>query len=260
MIPVKQQPEPTGADGFDFDKEVRQKGKKCLEDNGVKKNAKSVPKGFWRDNSFWQGECLKQLWKKYSGVCAYSCIYMDFTLGAHTCDHFVPKSKSPWNAYEWGNFRLSCLGENRKKGTKCQIMDPFKIKENTFFIDFTNGKIFPNPELSVSETELANQTIRSLDLDSQEFRKMRCDHFMFVCLDADAVAVDIVLSNKKKYPDYGELLDEIAREIEEKTSRHSLGNCLKEKSPFVYHEAVRQGLLLPSSLTADCAKSRSGGK
>lgn len=107
MIPVKLQPEPD-----DFDKKVRQPGQTWLADHGIAPDA-PPPKAADLPNYWIRSN--KQLWDAYSGVCAYLAIYFEWVTGAATTDHFVAKSKHAGDAYEWVNYRLSCLGPNRKK-------------------------------------------------------------------------------------------------------------------------------------------------
>lgn len=46
-------------------------------------------------------------------------------LGSHSTDHFIAKSSNTGQAYEWSNYRLSCLGANRSKNRFDDVLDPF---------------------------------------------------------------------------------------------------------------------------------------
>ena len=198
MIPVSLENEPP-----DFDVTVRQPGLKWLTEKGLDPN--SPPPSSVELRPYWR-HSLKHLWNAYSGICAYLAIFFEWSTGAGTTDHFVPKSKDAGKAYEWNNFRLSCLGPNQKKWKFNDILDPFELQEKTFFINFSCGRIYPNPRLSPIKRVLAEQTINRLKLDSPENNEMRARH----------------------YRDY------------------ETGDCspdyLKRHSPFVYLEILRQGL------------------
>jgi uncharacterized protein (TIGR02646 family) len=198
MIPVTLQPEPP-----DFKDNVRKKGHDWLRSKGIALNA-APPKASDLPN-YWT-HSNKQLWQAYSGVCAYLAIYFDWGMGAASTDHFVAKSKHAGDAYEWNNYRLSCLGANRNKNKFDDVMDPIGLKPDTFILNLLSGKISPNPDLSPEDSDAARKTITRLDLDSPENNAMRAKHF----------------------------------------SRYLRGmheQDLKELSPFVWLEAQRQGLL-----------------
>jgi uncharacterized protein (TIGR02646 family) len=154
--------------------------------------------------SFWT--CFNErLWEEYSGVCAYLAIYFDFSTGA-TTDHFIAKSRSAGDAYEWSNYRLACAGLNNQKNKFDDVLDPVGLAPHTFIIDFASGRIAPNPKLSPADTVAANRTIQRLRLDSEMNNKMRLRHY-------------------NKYTG----------------GRWDLAET-KEESPFVYEEIIRQGL------------------
>jgi hypothetical protein len=95
-----------------------------------------------------------------------------------TTDHFIPKSKGPAGAaYDWANYRLADSGMNRYKGAAEGILDPFTMQDDTFHINFLNGQICPNCQLTPEYKKKAEKTIEQLHLDSPENRKMRTDHY-----------------------------------------------------------------------------------
>ena len=198
MIPVALQPEPE-----DFDQKVRRKGLNWLKDKGIPANgppprATDLP-NYWTKSN-------KQLWDAYSGVCAYLAIYFEWVTGASSTDHFVPKSKHAGKAYEWDNYRLSCIGPNRKKWVSDDILDPIGLRKDTFVLEFATGKIKSNPELDGVLKAKAARTIRQLQLDSPEHNAMRSRRFHRYVKGKDA-------------------------------------ETLKELPPFIWYEAQRQGLL-----------------
>ena len=198
MIPLPLQAEPV-----DFDVEVRQKGQAWLTGKGIALNA--VPPKASDLPNYWS-HSNKQLWAAYSGMCAYLAIYFEWATGASSTDHFVAKSKHAGDAYEWQNYRLSCLGANRNKNKFDDVLDPIGLAPNTFVLNLANGEISPNPALTPAGKTLARKTIKRLKLDSADHNAMRAKHFV-------------------RY----------LRKKDEET--------LKELSPFVWSEANRQGLL-----------------
>ena len=199
MIPVLPKAEPAN-----FDEKVRKPGQKWLSDNNIAPGA--PPPDASKLPTYWR-ETQKTLWNSYDRVCAYLCIYFDWPLGASSTDHFVAKSKDAQQAYEWSNYRLSCLGMNRQKNRFDDILDPFQIQHQTFVLNLVSGEIKPNPNLSPGLAAQAEETIKRLKLDDAETNDMRAEHFA------------------------NYLRKEVA---EPYLARHS---------PFVWYEAKRQGLL-----------------
>lgn len=198
MIPVTLQAEPD-----DFDVKVRRKGHNWLVAKGIALNA--VPPKASDLPNYWT-HSNKQLWKSYTGICAYLAIYFDWVTGAASTDHFVAKSIHAGDAYEWDNYRLSCLGPNRNKGKFDDVLDPIGLQADTFILNLASGEIRPNPLLGNPDKTAARKTIKRLKLDSPDHNAMRAKHF----------------------------------------SRYLRGKdvqILKELSPFVWYEAQRQGLL-----------------
>lgn len=198
MIPVTPQPEPA-----DFDTRVRQPGLKWLKETRIPLNQAPPDPGalppYWR-------RAQKKLWQTYQGVCSYLCIYFEWPLGSQSTDHFIAKSKNAGQAYEWANYRLSCLGMNRNKNRFDDILDPFEIEPDTFVLNLASGEIKPNPGLPPGMKVRADKTIKRLRLNDPETNRMRAEH-------------------------YSEYL-------------HGVPEWkLKKDSPFVWYEADRQGLL-----------------
>ena len=198
MIPVRLQPEPA-----DFDAKVRQPGLKWLASKGIASHG-PLPKGT-KLEPYWS-HSNKSLWDAYGGVCAYLAIYFERVTGAGSTDHFVAKSRDAGQAYEWRNYRLSCLGANRNKNQYDDVLDPIGLMPGTFELNLVSGGISVRKGLALEAALLAEKTIRRLKLDSPEHTQMRQRH-------------------------YGRYLK----------GRDS--QTLQELSPFVWYEAHRQGLL-----------------
>ncbi|WP_294114433.1 hypothetical protein [uncultured Fibrobacter sp.] len=164
MIPVKQMPEPP-----DFDEKVRKPGNKWLADPINANVNPSKYKNFWT-------RCLPDLAEAYGHMCAYLAIYFDPAFGADSVDHFIPKSdpiKGKSLTYEWSNYRLSCLGENRKKNVSISPIDPFTMEPESFFIDFSDGHVFPNPAKDANYQQDCKDAIIALNLNNPINCKMR---------------------------------------------------------------------------------------
>lgn len=170
MIPVKLQPEPDS-----FDEDVRKKGHAWLRKNSIALNAEppraSELPPYWSKSN-------EKLWEAYSGVCAYLAIYFEWPTGAASTDHFVAKSRHAGDAYEWSNYRLSCLGANRNKSRFNDVLDPIGLSpRHTFFINFGSGKVSPNPNLPQAQKSAATRTISRLKLNSVKNNEMRSRHY-----------------------------------------------------------------------------------
>jgi len=199
MIPVTPAPEPAV-----FDAEVRQPGLKWLASKGIE--ADKPPPAPAKLPAHWQ-KASKELWDAYRGVCAYLCIYFEWPLGAHSTEHFVAKSRDASLAYEWANYRLSCLGANRRKNRFDDVLDPFEIEPDTLELNLASGGIKPNPRKYGDIPERARATIERLGLDVPEMNDMRARHF------EDYLRADV----SEAY--------------------------LERHSPFVWYEAHRKNLL-----------------
>lgn len=198
MIPVTLQPEP-----IDFDIYVRQLGLAWLAANGVAipgplPKKPTIP-AYWSHSN-------KALWTSYGGTCAYLAIYFEWVTGAASTDHFVAKSRDAGQAYEWANYRLSCLGPNRNKNKFDDVLDPIGMMAGTFELNLVSGEIRAGTRLNKAQSALATKTIRRLKLNSPDHNQMRQRH-------------------------YAQYL------------RHRHVQTLKELSPFVWYEADRQGVL-----------------
>lgn len=206
MIPVTAQPEPAA-----FDTEVRQKGLAHLNKRGFSLNQPLPPKAdiepYWR-------ACLTDLHQAYDGVCAYLGIYIERVMGGASVDHFIAKSASARLAYEWSNYRLACSAMNSRKRDFSDLIDPFSdvLIWELFRLELVTGRIYPSPEfpnlyLNSFAMKPVERTIERLGLDDPQCRELR------------------------------------ARQYQEYLQYDLPADYLKQKSPFVWYEANRQGLL-----------------
>ena len=164
-----------------------------------------VPVGV-RLRPLWR-DILPALRRRYQHVCAYTAFYVPLVTGAPTVDHFVAKSVAIEDAYRWRNYRFACSLVNARKGTLDDVLDPFEIQEGTFELEFLTGSISPGPRAVGSLRDAAEHTIKRLGLDLPDCRTRRISDFM-ECLN-----------------------------------RHISEDYLMRRSPFVWREAKRQGLI-----------------
>ena len=155
---------------------------------------------------YWR-DCLTDLHKVYGGVCAYLGVYFERVMGGGSVDHFIAKSANAGLAYEWDNYRLACSTMNSRKREYSDVLDPIGLAPDLFWLQLSTGHIYPNPDLPSIAMRIVEETIERLGLDAPQCRELRA----------------------RWYQDYLE---------------HGLPSAyLKSKSPFVWAEANRQGLL-----------------
>lgn len=207
MIPVARRKAPRG-----FHAKVFRPGMAWLKKNGISTKRK-VPAGtelkpLWR-------LCLRQLHRRYEGVCAYLSVWIEPCTGAVSADHFVAKSKLAGDAYRWRNLRLACVKMNARKRDYADVLDPFELAPDTFRLELVTGRIFVNQKLPPAARAAARATIERLGLDDGSNRKMRVRH----------------------YDLYRELK---TQSVPGATAPQAF---LRRHCPFLWHEAKRQGAL-----------------
>jgi uncharacterized protein (TIGR02646 family) len=187
-----------------FDAAVRQPGLRWLKRRGIPLGRK-LDHGV-RLEPYWRA-CLRDLHQGYGGVCAYLCVFVERITGGASVDHFVAKSRKAALAYEWDNYRLACTTMNSRKRDFDTVLDPFELSADTFRLEPITGRIYANPDLSPPARRDAERTIERLGLDDGDCREMRARHY-------------------------------------EEYRRGEFGSgYLRKRSPFVWFEARRQGLL-----------------
>jgi hypothetical protein len=149
------QPEPT-----EFRKKVYLPGRKFLREH-PRPTAKQ-----WKGRAYWT-KVLKELHSAYRGICAYSCHWIPYDTGHDTVEHFLPKSAFPCKAYDWSNYRLVCGTLNGRKGTDCNIIDPFTAQDGWFVLDFPSLLVKPNQSLSQDIIDKILHTIERLGLNDE---------------------------------------------------------------------------------------------
>jgi hypothetical protein len=204
MIPVRPKRVRPGLETL-----ITAKGLSFLERKGINIDV-PVPNNFsWKNGDFWV-EYLDILYLKYSGICAYSSFFLGPGTGKgyRTADHFLPKSKYPGLAYRWDNLRLCSRYVNSCKGETELPLDPFRIREGWFRLEFVNFSIYPSPNLNDITINNIKETIRITGIDDKENRDKRKFYWL-------------------------------------KSHEYRSTKYLEDYAPFIYFEAVRQGLITP---------------
>jgi hypothetical protein len=205
MIHIDRQPEPP-----EFDFQVRQPGlqflKVCPNPAGEK----------WKGKDFWK-KINADLYGAYNGVCAYTGEWFARTTSITSVDHFLPKSKAPHLAYEWGNYRLTTQKTNNNKADYI-VIDPFDVQAGWFILEIPSCLIISGENLSAEIKAQIEFTIDKLKLNLDEDYVER--RYETIC---DYVRNDISFSFLKRHFPF------IAIELERKnlTDRSELAKYFK---------------------------------
>ncbi|MDE0281920.1 MAG: hypothetical protein OXN16_12720 [Gammaproteobacteria bacterium] len=142
----------------DFDREIRQRGKKFLQSCPTPNSTQFNKHNYWK-------KALNELHAAYDGLCAYTSREL---IDGGTVDHFKPKSKYPLLAYEWDNYRLARQQINQRKGNSEDVADPFQIDDGWFILDLPSCLIKPGNNLSADARKIVKATINTLQLNHDE--------------------------------------------------------------------------------------------
>ncbi|ERI13745.1 hypothetical protein O206_23415 [Ochrobactrum sp. EGD-AQ16] len=155
-----------------FDNDVRKPGAAFLA-TCPKPTSKQFKK-----YSYWS-RALGELREAYSGICAYTAMYIP---DRGSVDHFLPKAGEnarPDLAYEWDNFRLAGEKVNTSKGELIDIVDPFQVQDDWFFLDLPACLLRPNPDLDKELKRKIANTINSLRFNQNDnYVQERCNILM----------------------------------------------------------------------------------
>ncbi|MCI0692539.1 hypothetical protein L0337_11120 [candidate division KSB1 bacterium] len=194
MILINERPEPA-----DFDHKVRKLGREFLAKVPNPTEQEFKNKAYWR-------KAFIDLYNAYHGICVYSSSWVPGS-GA-TVDHFLPKARVCSLAYEWSNFRLASMKLNSRKQNFLDVIDPFKIGLDWFWLGFPSMLISPNPALNPIQEKRVSETIARLKFNEDE------------------VLINDRLHWVLEYRDTKITIDDLTR-----------------KAPFIAHELQRQNLL-----------------
>jgi len=120
------------------------------------------------------------LYEAYNGVCSYIAHWIPRSSNPNV-DHFIPKSVRPDLAYEWNNYRLACPLVNTYKLNYQDVLDPFMLSKDWFFLDFPSLLTRPNPELPYQDQQKIWATIKRLRLNEEVFVSDRSDWLKDYC-------------------------------------------------------------------------------
>lgn len=152
-----------------FNAEVRQPGSEFLAVCPTPTSKQFKKKNFW-------SKAAGALHEAYSGICAYTAVYLP---ERGSVDHFLPKNRYPHLAYEWNNFRLASGRVNSSKADLENIVDPFDVEDDWFFIDLPACLLKPNPALDRNLRNKIENTINSLRLNRDDYHvQERCEILM----------------------------------------------------------------------------------
>jgi len=161
VIRVPARPEYPG-----FDAEVRQPGASFLLQCPTPTSKEFSKKNFW-------SKAAKELHAAYGGVCAYTAMYLT---EQGSVDHFLPKNTHPHLAYEWSNYRLASGRVNNAKSNQANILDPFTLEDDWFFLDLPSCMLKANPALEKPLRSQVNNTINGLKLNHDDYyAQERCN-------------------------------------------------------------------------------------
>ena len=142
----------------EFNQQVRQKGLRFLR---VTPNPNSNQ---FRRHNYWTA-ALDELHAAYDRLCAYTTRELVQT---GTVDHFRPKSKYPYLAYEWDNYRLARQAINSRKRDSEDVVDPFKVCEGWFTLEMPSCLIKPGKNIRRKVRVAVNSTISVLGLNHDD--------------------------------------------------------------------------------------------
>ena len=228
MIPVQPAPAPE-----DFEQRVRGPGRRALLEltgdpaattrRGPKRKRRypsvdAIPVAELDKTHYWTA-ALPDMRERYRGLCAYLAMRIHPATGAGTIDHFVPKTKDKWKAYEWANFRLATQLVNTYKGDAEDVLDPFEIEAGWFVLDLGDFEVKANPKI---EAELR----RRVHTTAYERLRLNEPHFCAT----------------RRY--YHDRYHGLATELGDPEEPWPL-SWLEAECPFVAMELRRQGRLRP---------------
>ena len=142
----------------EFDQQVRQRGIRFLSVTPHPTSRQFSQHNYWT-------AAIGELHAAYDRLCAYTTRELVQT---GTVDHFRPKSKYPYLAYEWDNYRLARQTINSRKGDSEDVVDPFKICEGWFTLAMPSCLIKPGKTIGREVKASVNSTINVLGLNQDE--------------------------------------------------------------------------------------------
>lgn len=122
--------------------------------------------------AFWQ-DAIPDMLRAYNETCAYLAIHIWAGVGTPTVDHMTAKSTSWDKIYEWENYRLSSGLMNARKNKYDDVIDPFKVVDGLFSLEFVAFQVSAGPKVDKNSAAIVQSTIARLQLNSVECCRAR---------------------------------------------------------------------------------------
>jgi len=125
----------------------------------------------WNRHNYWR-RIHTYLYDSSKGVCAYCASWTprrrdDSQHFEHTTiDHYIAKSRDKKKAYDWDNFRLCRSRLNNRKADFDDVLDPCRVLNEWFWLEFPTFLIRPAPGLPEQTRKEVKATIDRLELNS----------------------------------------------------------------------------------------------
>ena len=120
----------------------------------------------------------KELALEFSQLCAYcECLCKEVSnphdRGEESIEHFRPRESFSTLWLDWLNLLYACRKCNNTKDNnwpQCGYVNPNagggqRLAEEFFGFNVTTGEMYPSPKISGTEYDMANQTIKEVDLN-----------------------------------------------------------------------------------------------
>lgn len=208
MIPVTLAPEPAN-----FDKRVRQPGRRFLERHRVKQGDPPPANFSWR--RYWS-RAIPMLHASYHDICAYLAVYLNPDVDGSgnregSVEHFVPKAQDAWLAYEWDNYLLADRRVNSTRGQE-KLTCPYDLDFYPFELMLDTGMIAVSEDLTFEQEDEAYEILDALNLDKEIYDIERAEYYA-------------------RYSD--------------RSREDALTNAeIARYAPFIWYEIQRQGLVI----------------
>ncbi len=125
----------------------------------------------WNRHRYWR-KIHTYLHDSHKGVCVYCASWTPRSraVSQHfehtTIDHYIAKSRDKNKAYEWDNFRLCRNRLNNRKAAFDDVLDPCRVSNEWFWLEFPTFLIRPAPDLSDRTKKQVKATIDRLELNA----------------------------------------------------------------------------------------------
>lgn len=159
-----------------FDERVRRKGNDWLTANPSATSSKYP--------SYWS-EFKPQLAEAFHCLCGYTI--MRTKLENADVEHYISKDTDSSKAYEWSNYRYSCLNINRyyKKNHDDNILDPFEVENDWFELLLPDCQLVLTDKVPPDKLSRAEFTLEQLQLQRGEWLIRERQYLFFAYTDGE---------------------------------------------------------------------------